>query len=311
MVLVAGVSTSTTNIGLMRCVSGAQLTDRLAAAARVAMPLVNGQIDPANTIYADANLWTIFDASMAWLVTQLSSTPTPPTVDTGADRFAAEGDAVTIAATVTQGSAAVTTLAWTQTSGPTLSLSGTSTDEVSFTVPTGASSTYVLRLTATQSDGGTSFDEITVKGVQLSTMVAPSSAGGTNWTNAGGAASITAALGDASDTTKATSPNNPSQAMLAARIGTGSTAVDLEAVNVRLVSETGTTQCDATIELVEGTSASTDESIYGGGGTVRASYSAPGVTATARNYPYIFSSDERLSISDGRYLWVRVKMTAS
>ena len=94
-----------------------------------------------------------------------SGTAAPPTADAGPDRQVAEDTRVVLAGTATAGSSAIASVAWTQTSGPTVSLTGADTDTPSFTAPKApiqGTVTVDLLYTVTDTGGRTDSDSLSV-----------------------------------------------------------------------------------------------------------------------------------------------------
>ncbi|MEI7658278.1 MAG: hypothetical protein WCK33_09465, partial [Phycisphaerae bacterium] len=85
-----------------------------------------------------------------------------PSVDAGATQTVDEGDVVTLAATASDPEGQGLAYAWTQVSGPAVTLSGASTATPSFTAPEGLANTAIV-LQCTVSDGtNTTVDTVTV-----------------------------------------------------------------------------------------------------------------------------------------------------
>ncbi len=101
-------------------------------------------------------------------------TTTPPVVSAGADRFpfAPESAATLSGSALPSGTAAIASTVWTQTAGlaATIVDPGDTTTSITGLQP---ESTYRFRLTATDSDGATAFDEVLVA------VIDPAVAGGT------------------------------------------------------------------------------------------------------------------------------------
>ena len=87
----------------------------------------------------------------------------PPVASAGSDQSVASGAAVTLNGGGSDPDGSVAGYAWTQTAGPTVSLSGASSATATFTAPTVATSTTLtFRLTVTDDDGATGADDATV-----------------------------------------------------------------------------------------------------------------------------------------------------
>ena len=99
-----------------------------------------------------------------------TNTPTPPTstnsaptVNAGSDQTVNAGVQVSLTGTTTDSDGTVNTILWQQTGGPTITLSSTNSNDVSFTSPDQTTaSTLTFRLTATDNDNATASDTITV-----------------------------------------------------------------------------------------------------------------------------------------------------
>lgn len=92
--------------------------------------------------------------------------PTPanqaPTADAGDDRTVETGDQVAITGSGSDPDGTIVSWSWTQVSGTSVSLSGTSSQTVEFTAP-GSATTIRLRLTVTDDDGATDSDDVLVR----------------------------------------------------------------------------------------------------------------------------------------------------
>lgn len=86
-----------------------------------------------------------------------------PTVNAGTDQTVNEAIAVTLAGSATDSDGSVSTYAWTQLSGPTVSLTNAGSASANFVAP-GVSAATVLtfRLTATDNDGASASDDVQV-----------------------------------------------------------------------------------------------------------------------------------------------------
>ncbi|NTX39244.1 discoidin domain-containing protein [Myxococcus sp. CA033] len=85
----------------------------------------------------------------------------PPVADAGADRsLTLPTSSVTLVGGATDADGTVTSLAWTQVSGPSATLSGTTT--ASLSIAGLSAGVFVFRLTATDDDGATASDEVSV-----------------------------------------------------------------------------------------------------------------------------------------------------
>ena len=84
-----------------------------------------------------------------------------PVVDAGTYDIFTDSQTITLTATATDSDGSITAHQWTQTGGTTLSLSGDTTESVSFTVPA-TTATYTFSYTATDDDGGQATDTTTI-----------------------------------------------------------------------------------------------------------------------------------------------------
>ena len=84
-----------------------------------------------------------------------------PTANAGADRTVETGDEVVIRGNGEDNDGEITSWSWSQVSGPSVTLSGAGTREVSFRAPASAA-TIRLRLRVTDNDGATDTDSVTV-----------------------------------------------------------------------------------------------------------------------------------------------------
>ena len=88
---------------------------------------------------------------------------TAPTVNAGADRSVAIGAAVELLASATDAEGDDVTFAWTQDSGPAVTLAGANTRLATFTAPTVTADTpLVFTVTATDDRGATATDSVTI-----------------------------------------------------------------------------------------------------------------------------------------------------
>ncbi|MDQ2641480.1 MAG: M4 family metallopeptidase [Pseudomonadota bacterium] len=105
----------------------------------------------------------------------ITVTNLPPTVGAGADVAAKPRQVVPLQATAADPDAGIATLAWSQLSGPPVTLQNPAMAGATFTAPSvAASGTLVFRITATDTDGATATDDIAV----TVTNVAPSANAG-------------------------------------------------------------------------------------------------------------------------------------
>ncbi len=135
-----------------------------------------------------------------------------PVANAGADQTISAGANLVLAGSGSDADGTIASYAWTQVSGPAVTLTGANTATAGVTAI--GKGHYVFRLTVTDDAGGTGTDDVTVN--VKTTTARPdsliSNAGA--FTILDGAASIVAGLADESDTTGALSPDNPSGAVL-------------------------------------------------------------------------------------------------
>lgn len=86
----------------------------------------------------------------------------PPTVGAGADRTGLAGDTVSLAGSVSENDGDVVTVAWTQVAGPPVALSDASSLTPSLVLPAGLSEPLVFQLVATDPEGTSEPDWVTV-----------------------------------------------------------------------------------------------------------------------------------------------------
>ena len=111
-----------------------------------------------------------------------------PVADAGSDQTVAAGAAVMLNGSGSDADGTVAGYAWTQTAGPTVTLSGASSATVTFTAPAVATrTTLTFRLTVTDNNGALGTDEATVTVTPLAN-VRPVANAGSDQTVAAGAA---------------------------------------------------------------------------------------------------------------------------
>ncbi len=85
----------------------------------------------------------------------------PPTANAGSDRNVEQGDSVTVSGSGSDPDGTISAWAWAQVSGPAVSLSGASSQNVQFTAPDTAGD-ILLRLTVTDDDGASDSDDVII-----------------------------------------------------------------------------------------------------------------------------------------------------
>ena len=87
----------------------------------------------------------------------------PPVVNAGVDQSVTEGVSVTLSATASDPDGTIVSYQWVQTSGPSVTLSGSDTAQASFTAPQVTAATpLAFTITVTDNEGATATDSITV-----------------------------------------------------------------------------------------------------------------------------------------------------
>lgn len=128
-------------------------------------------------------------------VNPASASNTPPTANAGADQTVAVGAAVTVGGTDTDPDGSIASIAWTQLSGATVTLSSSTTASPTFTAP-GSPSTIVLRKTVTDNLGATGTDDVTVTVQTAIAAVTPTGVAQAGaLTSAGSSVTVTLATG--------------------------------------------------------------------------------------------------------------------
>ncbi len=90
-------------------------------------------------------------------------TNAPPTANAGADRTVAEGASASLQGSGSDADGTIASYSWTQAGGPTVTLSGASTSNASFTAPqVTANTALTFRLTVTDNQGATGTDTVTI-----------------------------------------------------------------------------------------------------------------------------------------------------
>lgn len=210
-----------------------------------------------------------------------------PTADAGTDQVVTAGTTVTLDGTRSTDDVAVTGYAWTQVSGPTVTLTGAATSRPTFTAPA-AGSTCVFQLEVTDAGALTDTDTVTVH-VQTSTARPETLIGNPGaWTT--GAASIPAALADESDSSTVVSPASPVDA--AFTVDLPALAPGTPTVSIRAALSSATPVIDCLVELLQGT-------------TVIASW-AETLTTTLTTYEHTLTSVQAAAITDRTALRLRV-----
>jgi len=119
----------------------------------------------------------------------------PPTANAGTDQIVLTGAAVALSGSGTDSDGTISTLAWTQTSGTAVTLTGAGTGTPSFTAPATAA-TLVFSLAVTDNAGATRNDSVTVE-----VNAAPlANAGGDQTVTAGANVALTGTGTDANGT---------------------------------------------------------------------------------------------------------------
>lgn len=215
---------------------------------------------------------------------------TPPVVDAGADATITAGTAFSRTATATDADGTIASRLWTQISGPTVTLSGSTTATVSFT-PAEAG-VIVLRHTATDNSGTTAFDDVAVYVTDTTSRPSGTVSNPGNFVPVGGSETLHAALADESDSTYIESPEDTTGAAWTGTI----TPLASGAVTVTVRAKSSTTPAyGMTTELLQGN-------------TVIATWADTTTTSWA-DYAHTTTNAEAAAISD--YSDLRVRITAS
>lgn len=97
----------------------------------------------------------------AWVAVKVGSVP--PVANAGADQTAASAVAVTLAGSATDQDGSIASYSWTQTAGPTVSLSNANSANAGFTAPTvSTNTTLTFRLAATDNSGEVGSDTVVI-----------------------------------------------------------------------------------------------------------------------------------------------------
>lgn len=153
------------------------------------------------------------------------------TVSAGNDQSVAPSSPVTLTGTASTTSGTISARAWSQLAGPTVTLSGASTATATFT-PTVADE-YTFRFTATDSNGGSASDDVTVFVTSAGEARPTATVTPGAWT-AVGASTLHAALADESAATYAESVDNPSGASFTVDLAPSTTGA--KTVNYTLIA---------------------------------------------------------------------------
>ena len=110
----------------------------------------------------------------------------PPTANAGADQTASPGQQVTIVGSGSD-NGSITQYAWEQIGTPAVTLSGTTTQQVSFTAPdVTAPTSILLRLTVTDNNGATASDDVVITVNPVVTNIPPTANAGPDFSYDGG-----------------------------------------------------------------------------------------------------------------------------
>ena len=86
-----------------------------------------------------------------------------PTANSGSDQTVGSSDTVTLTGSGIDSNGSISSYRWSQVNGADLTLSATDTASISFNAPVVSSQTiYTLRLTVTDNDGNTSYDDVVI-----------------------------------------------------------------------------------------------------------------------------------------------------
>ena len=152
--------------------SGDEDTDGVSIGAN-ALSFNGGTIKDASTLAADLDHSA--EAADANHKVDGSQSANNPTANAGVDQAVEPGDAVTLSGSATDPNGDAMTYAWTQTAGVTVALSSASAEEPTFTAPPiigspGADITLTFRFTATDTNGDSGSDMVTVTVTRQATI---------------------------------------------------------------------------------------------------------------------------------------------
>lgn len=113
------------------------------------------------------SFWTFIYSSTGSKATSVTCCSTNPITNAGADAIYDLGASINLVATATDCDGSITSLAWTQQSGPTTATitPSSNTNSISITSALGnlATGTYVFRITATDNGSNTATDDVTIQ----------------------------------------------------------------------------------------------------------------------------------------------------
>lgn len=243
----------------------------------------------AVTVWADSIQWS--DGVSEYLPYAASNTP--PTVSAGPDQTVAVGATVNLASSASDADGSIESRQWSVTASPGAAPTITSSTSANASFVASTAGVYVLRMTVTDNDGASAYDETTVY-VPAATVRPYAVTGSTQWTNVGGAASIPAALADESAATYAQSLDvGTSSVTVRLAPMTPGSRLDLDISGYLSEAGPGT----ATVDLLEGS-------------TVRASWTVP-VTTSDDLYALSTTPQQTQSIASWNALDVRVTWAAA
>lgn len=271
------------------------------------LTLMGSQAYPSESMYGHVDDVRIYDNALT--ATQIATDRDTSVPSAGAVTVSVTatpgsiypGQTSTVAATPSGGSG-TKTYAWTKTSGPTATFTDATAASTTFT-PTGGAGTYVLRCTVTDASGST-YSEVTVN-VTAPTTSNPATVTNvttsTGWTNVGGAASLVAAMADASDATFARSPNNPTSSPLVGDLPISKPSAGGDVTVTLRLRRTNSTSGSVVVKLLEGAA-------------VRSTKTISTLTSSFADYQVVFPAADLAAIADtswGVSVAVRVEATAA
>lgn len=248
--------------------------------------------------------------STDWATTRVAfakvSATIAPTVNAGADTSATVNTAA-FTRTATEnlnGGSAISSRLWTQVSGPSTALAGTTTATVTITPPS-VTGVAVYRYTATNVDGQAGSDDFAVTYSAAGQVLRPAAdVSKVGWTgtpnNTSLAANIDEAVADVAD--YISSPDNPSNSRYVGTLTTGfnpGTGADVR-LRALVWLTAGTSTHTVTLQLIQGP-----------GDLVVASRDFTDVTSTASWREVVLTTEELAAVSDWNNLRFGVVATAA
>lgn len=136
-------------------------------------------------------MWNSWGAWNTWAEAQVNQ---PPVANAGVDKTVNEGATVALSGSGTDADGTIVGYAWTQLSGPAVTIISANTANASFAAPqVSADTALAFRLTVTDNEGATGYDDITVtvQDVPAANVPPTASAGADQTVNEGDTVSLT------------------------------------------------------------------------------------------------------------------------